>query len=141
MAERATCARSRVRLLPALLLLALPMFSGCTKKSTSPATLFDGHVTLAAGQTGDVNQSQVQLYYTDPFAPGATPYLVATATGTATNATFSFGGLAAGEFYVVASKGSLRGWYNGARNGAGSPVASVIQLLHGESRSVSISMQ
>lgn len=134
-----------------MLVLLIPVVMwGCSKKSTSPdPTLFDGHVLLAPGQVGDVNQTKVQVYYSDPFAVGATPALEVTATGSSSDAAFSFGTLAAGDFYVVAWKdngnttvgsGDLQGWYNGLRNGSNNPLASVIHLLHGEHRSVNISV-
>jgi hypothetical protein len=144
---------SGARSLGACLMVFVLAACGCSKHSTdstAPATSFGGHILLAGGQGGDVRQSQVQLYYGDPFAAGAAPYLTANATGSSTDATFSFAGLAAGDFYVVAwkdngdgsvGKGDLLGWYDGARDGSAKPVAAVIHLLHGESRSVNIAMQ
>jgi hypothetical protein len=147
MSAHSTC---RARALAALLLVLLPNLFGCAKSATNPpGGTFSGHVTLAAGQTGDVNQSQVQIYMKDPFSAGATPVQMVLATGSATDATYQFGDLGHGDFYLVAWKdtgdlvvdsGDLRGWYNGGVSGTGAPVATIYHLLHGEKASINFSM-
>lgn len=96
-----------------------------------------------------MNLTAVQLDTSDPFAPGATPGRVVIANGSDTNASYSFGDVAHGDFCVVAWKDNLdgvvgsgdpRGWYEGAVNGAGAPVAKVLHLLHGQGATIDVTV-
>jgi hypothetical protein len=136
---------------PPLLLLCTLMLleSGCSNKSTDPHPSIAGHVVIASGQAGDVSLSLVRLYATDPFVPGAAPVNVTTATGSVSDATFLFKEVPHGDYYVIAWKdegdgvvgsGDLLGWYDGAVNGPGNPVAAKLHLIHGQNASITITV-
>jgi hypothetical protein len=128
---------------PACLCLAAVLGS-CSKKPTEPAPgTLSGDITLATGQTGDLSVAVViELYLGDPFAAGAVPSQIVVVTGTPTLAHYSFT-ITHGDFHVVAWKdenlsntvdsGDLYGWYDGAVNGTGQPVAASVHLDHGQS--------
>jgi hypothetical protein len=84
----------------------------------------------------------VTVYLTDPFAANPVALETVKATGTAALAHYSVE-IAHGDFYVVAWKdvnldhvvnsGDLYGWYAGAVDTGGHPVAAFRSVLHGES--------
>ena len=112
------------------------------KNPTGPGGTLSGDITLAAGQTGDLSTISVTVYLTDPFAANPVALETAAVSGTAALAHYSFE-IAHGNFYVVAWKdvnldnvvnsGDLYGWYAGAVDTAGHPVAAFVHVLHGES--------
>jgi hypothetical protein len=134
----------------ALVALALlSALASCKGPTNPPGGTLSGDVTLAPGQTGNVSPIAVSMYMNDPFAIGATPARTVVATGSATQAHYSFPDIAHGDFYVVAWKdngdnvvgsGDLRGWYDGAVDGGGQPVAGSIHLLHGQSGVMNIAV-
>jgi hypothetical protein len=132
-----------------LVLCSSILAGACAKKPTEPAPSISGHVVLAPAQPGDVSATLVQLFASDPFAAGASPTEITTATGTAAEAAFLFSEVGHGAFFVVAWKdegdgqvgvGDLRGWYDGAVDGTGNPVAKALQLVHGRSPDITITM-
>ena len=126
------------------LLMALAM--ACSK-ATEPHPHLTGRVQLAAGASGDLAGTQVQLFGSDPFAPGATPARTVGVVGSGADVGFDFGEVGHGDMYVVAWKddgdgkvgpGDLQAWYDGALDASQQPSAAALTVLHGQDVNITL---
>jgi len=132
-----------------LSLVALALLALSCKSGTDAETRLGGHVVVAAGQPAPPGPIPVMLYTSDPFAKNAEPVMIAPTTGSPTDMTFEFpSSISHGDYYLVAwldvgldgqmDTGDYVGWYDGDTTSAGSRVATVVHMNHGENISVTI---